>query len=852
MKMSRFIAASAFCLMTLVALPLTRLTLEAYTRFAATRDGLQSIQIAYHAMVAAEKVSFERGPANGVMGDANPPDAAKRERLGVARQASDKALDALLNAVQSSPNPQDARSLDQIREAREILLAARRQVDSVAQLPRDERKRPEVTGAVEHMFAAIPPLLEAVTLLSGNAETIYPDFREALNSAGLSVELREYAGRLGSQFTSALTTRHPLTDEERANVNLLRGRIEQLRELISTPAHADAHQGPHIRDALDEMDARYFGTGLALVEALERSSDARRDYGLDTAQFAARYVPEMDSIVRVRDALVTASMEGARLAHAKALYELILGATTAAAILITLLVLLFFFRNRIVRPVKRATDALIAIAGGLVETRVPLPERDDEIGRMLSAVEVVRENSVARRKLEGERSRLMDELQASKELYRLVAENTHDVIWLLNLETLRYKFVSPSIKRLRGWTPEELMAMPKGVNFSLEVHEKARSILDDFHRRRAGGDHSPQFINVELDIPHKAGHLVPVEITGTLMLDEAGQPMMLGVSRDISERRSAEKEIRRLAFFDKLTGLPNRRLLEDRLEHSLARAAREHQRMALLFIDLDDFKPINDEFGHEVGDWLLGRVGERMLACVRSSDTAARMGGDEFVVLLEHVEDQAETEWVADKIRRALYEPFVREDGSALRISSSIGVAMFPDHAESARDLLRLGDVAMYRAKRSGRNAVCIFEPFQEGLVHMHWRPAYECGNAMLDDEHREMFRLLNVLIDVASAATSTPDEVGAAFDALVVRVTRHFSHEEEILRAGDFEFVAQHTEKHQQLLDRARALRDQCKASGLSNDELIDFLVSELVVGHLLRHDTSFFGRAQEPSAGA
>ena len=231
-----------------------------------------------------------------------------------------------------------------------------------------------------------------------------------------------------------------------------------------------------------------------------------------------------------------------------------------------------------------------------------------------------------------------------------------------------------------------------------------------------------------------------------------------------------------------------------------------------------------------------------MQACVRSSDTAARMGGDEFVVLLEHVEGSDDALCVADKIRVTLCEPFPREDGSALRISSSIGAVMFPDHAETARDLLRLGDVAMYRAKKSGKNAVCMFEPFREGLVHVHWRPAYESGNALLDDEHREMLRLLNVLIGVASGAGSTSD-VLAAFDALAVHVTDHFRHEEEILHARDLEFVEQHAEKHRQLLERASALRVQCAASNLPIEKLIDFLVSELVVGHLLREDTMFFG---------
>lgn len=185
----------------------------------------------------------------------------------------------------------------------------------------------------------------------------------------------------------------------------------------------------------------------------------------------------------------------------------------------------------------------------------------------------------------------------------------------------------------------------------------------------------------------------------------------IGTSRDITERKTAEEQIHHWAYFDRLTNLPNRRLLEDRLQQLIAQARRKPLQLSLLFIDLDKFKPINDDFGHEVGDWLLQSAALRMQGCLRESDTVARIGGDEFVALLPDTKGAIDAVTVAENIRRALEEPFIAPDGKVLSISSSIGVALFPDHADTPRELLRLGDEAMYRAKKAGRNTVEVSAP---------------------------------------------------------------------------------------------------------------------------------------------
>lgn len=181
---------------------------------------------------------------------------------------------------------------------------------------------------------------------------------------------------------------------------------------------------------------------------------------------------------------------------------------------------------------------------------------------------------------------------------------------------------------------------------------------------------------------------------------------MIGVNYDITEQKRIQQELDQLAFYDRLTGLPNRRLLEDRLDQLLAFAQRQQQNIGLLFVDLDRFKPVNDQYGHDVGDWLLQSAASRMQGCVRGSDTVARIGGDEFVVLLPAIGNLDEAFGVAEKIRSCLEVPFSRAGDLRLEISASIGVALYPQHAQTARELMHFADNAMYIAKNVGRNAV--------------------------------------------------------------------------------------------------------------------------------------------------
>lgn len=204
-----------------------------------------------------------------------------------------------------------------------------------------------------------------------------------------------------------------------------------------------------------------------------------------------------------------------------------------------------------------------------------------------------------------------------------------------------------------------------------------------------------------------------IKSVATVGLGTDGTPLRVtGVNADITEQKLAEQRILQMAFHDMLTGLPNRRLLEDRIAQALAQARRNKNKVAVLFIDLDHFKPINDLMGHDAGDLLLKEVAARLTASVRAEDTVARQGGDEFIVLLSKIANAQDAEAVAGKILARLTEPF-QIKGKELQIGGSLGIALFPSDGEDAETLMKNSDTAMYYAKQNGRNN---YQLYQAGM----------------------------------------------------------------------------------------------------------------------------------------
>jgi diguanylate cyclase (GGDEF)-like protein/PAS domain S-box-containing protein len=325
-----------------------------------------------------------------------------------------------------------------------------------------------------------------------------------------------------------------------------------------------------------------------------------------------------------------------------------------------------------------------------------------------------------------ERKQIQTALMVSENNYRELVDNANVIILRMNFNgTISY--FNEYAEHFFGYTRQEVLGkhvvgaiVPAMESESdRDLSEMVRLILSNTENHQLN----------ENENMTKDGRRVWVQWTNRVIFDEHHQPVaVLSIGQDITERRKAEKKIHALAFYDSLTGLPNRRLILDRLHQALLQHQRTGGCGALLFIDLDNFKQLNDTQGHDVGDQLLIQIAQRLQSCVRIDDSVARLGGDEFVVVLDVLDDDmsiavAEIESIVSTILLRLAEPYMLSNINS-HISASIGITLFKDKHDSVNDLLKRADIAMYQAKAAGRNTFRFFDPKMQELAQ--WRSALE------------------------------------------------------------------------------------------------------------------------------
>ena len=288
-------------------------------------------------------------------------------------------------------------------------------------------------------------------------------------------------------------------------------------------------------------------------------------------------------------------------------------------------------------------------------------------------------------------------LQNSENKYRVLFEDAADANWLMDetgfldcnsaaLEMFGYSAGAPMLHPADISPPNQ----PDGTPSRTAADQK---IADAFLHGKKRFEWLHQ---------RKNGNVFPAEVCLTA-LTLSGRPTLLATVRDITDRKVAEERVQYLAYYDALTGLPNRTLLQDRLFKALAGARRQKDKVALLFLDLDGFKNINDSLGHSVGDLLLQEVAERLKIWGRERDTVARLGGDEFLIMLTNVTDVPDAAVAAERLMDAMTAEFVVQ-GHLLKVSCSIGISIFPEHGKDCDTLIKNADAAMYNAKECGRN----------------------------------------------------------------------------------------------------------------------------------------------------
>jgi len=574
MRLSRLFLSTTVLLLSLVSLMLVRTMWTDWQGVRRAESGLDAMELAFATMQVAEHASAERGPAIPVLND--PPSDALRKRLTQFQQATDAAFDAALKRLRQREEAELLTALPVLERARAQMQAARRELERVAALPQAERvavDKRSTRQVIDQMFEVVDTVLEAVTMLSASAERIHPSLSLPLVGARYAAELREHAGRLGSQFTAPLASGAPLGPQERDGIPRLLGRIEQLKALLDVKARTSLSD-PRIDAALQAQQERYFGQSLPFIAEVTARGLAGQPYGMDSAQFVSRYVPAMRSIVELRDTLHEIGREQALAEVAAAWRRLRVNALIGCCILALEVGVFITLRRRVLSPLLLSTRHMVALMRGRLNQQLPAVQRSDEIGELQAA---------------------MHALQAS------------------------------------------------------------------LHRTQ------------ELE----------------------------------AERETLITELRQLSHRDHLTGLMNRRAFDDLGPAQLAQAERHRWPLALLLFDLDHFKRINDQHGHEIGDQVLQHVAQLAQAQLRSGDLLARYGGEEFIALLPDCDDQAALA-LAERLRQAIQQQPPRlPDGSTLNLSASFGLAARPAGLQaSLTELFSRADAALYAAKAKGRNQV--------------------------------------------------------------------------------------------------------------------------------------------------
>ncbi len=294
-----------------------------------------------------------------------------------------------------------------------------------------------------------------------------------------------------------------------------------------------------------------------------------------------------------------------------------------------------------------------------------------------------------------DRRKALDALTDSEKNFRTLASSTIAAIFIIQDGVL--KFMNPAAENLIGYTS---MDLTNREDFLAILTRESRQLYDIFAQERINAETTPS--QFELTIVTRSGEIRWVDISlATIKFNS--RPALLMTFFDITDRKESEVNLKFMATHDPLTGLPNRVLFQDRLTHALAFARRSIKRVAVMFVDLDGFKQINDRFGHEKGDQILRDLGQRMLKCIRTSDTVARLGGDEFTFVLEDIELIDSAVVIAEKVLNAIRQPFFQGE-QTFAVSASIGISLFPDDLLDSEELVKLADRLMYRAKKEGKD----------------------------------------------------------------------------------------------------------------------------------------------------
>ncbi len=344
--------------------------------------------------------------------------------------------------------------------------------------------------------------------------------------------------------------------------------------------------------------------------------------------------------------------------------------------------------------------------------------------------------------------------------------------------------------------------------------------------------------SIEKRYLHQGGKILWGSVQAKLVRDECGKPeFIIRAIQDITERKLTEMTINFMAYHDKLTGLPNRALLFDRLSQAISQAKRDGRHVALLFVDLDGFKTVNDRYGHEAGDSVLKMAAQRFLACVRAVDTVARFGGDEFAIILGNLDGPQQARGVAEKIVQAFVQGMVLPDGNECSVGASVGISIYPEHGTAMDNLITAADQAMYQSKRSGKSTYTLFaerSPHADDYQWLKLDDSHLMGVAEMDEQHRNLAYLVNRL-NAALQRDESSESVLQLMDELLVAARHHFETENRYMAQYHYPGQAEHEIEHAQLMNEALRFKKQFEEG---RELLVLQSIKDWLLSHILYTD--------------
>lgn len=419
-------------------------------------------------------------------------------------------------------------------------------------------------------------------------------------------------------------------------------------------------------------------------------------------------------------------------------------------------------------------------------------------------------------------------------MLQMALDGAQESVWEWNLKSGNAKF-SPQFYTMLGYEPGEFPAHQQ--EWLSRIHPDDRKQVQDTVMEGLA-QHQENLI-AEFRMRTKDGHHRWIQGRGKCVrFDAKGAPLiMVGVNLDIDERKKMEHKIRYLAYHDKLTGLPNRTLFFDRFSHALTQAKRDATHVALLFADLDGFKQVNDQLGHEAGDEVLKISAQRLLSCVREADTVVRFGGDEFAIILSNLESPEHAAIVAEKLIAAFAVKMCHANGMESRVGMSVGISIFPLHATTMDGLLSASDQAMYASKQAGKNTYRYYSggpTLNAQLIDTNAIP--RLGIHVLDAEHLELAQQIN-LLHRGWLDGHERQQTLVRYDALIAATREHFSTEERYMQQTGYQQNTDHEELHHALLEELIQLRGHI-ADG--NELLVMHTLKDWLSNHLESADRS------------